>query len=113
MNKKRQSHVSFTMSHDCFYKQIPFYIVLKALVVTLTVFSAGSEQIYNVEMWTQVAHDLQFRHQRLGLAPPGGSCSAERERHETNILRPGPGCAVLPNGSKPLWQKPEPVWQPR
>lgn len=36
----------------------------------LTVFGAGSEQVDDVEVRTQVTHDLQLRHQSLSLAPP-------------------------------------------
>lgn len=36
----------------------------------LTVFGAGSEQVDNVEVRTQVTHDLQLRHQSLSLTPP-------------------------------------------
>lgn len=35
----------------------------------ITLFSAGSQQVDDVEVWTQVTHDLQLRHQSLSLAP--------------------------------------------
>lgn len=34
-------------------------------------FGAGSEQVNDVEVRSQVTHDLQLGHQGLSLTPPG------------------------------------------
>lgn len=42
---------------------------------SVTSFGAGSQQVDDVEMRSQVAHDLQLRHEGLLLAAPGSGCS--------------------------------------
>ena len=40
----------------------------------LTLLGASPQQVNDVQVRTQVAHDLQLRHQSLGLTPPGSGC---------------------------------------
>lgn len=57
----------------------------------LTMFGAGPEQVNNVEVRTQVTHDLQLWHQGLGLTPPGGGWmegeqNAERTTYKSRTI---------------------------
>lgn len=51
----------------------------------LTVFGAGSEQVDDVEVRTQVTHDLQLGHQSLSLAPPCCGWRGEMERNSQSV----------------------------
>lgn len=86
-----------------------------------TVLGAGSQQVDDVEMRTQVAHDLQLRHEGLSLAPPGCGCR-DRERvggegeggcvRTEGLNTPGSGhAASLPNCSMSHLLKRERGWQ--
>lgn len=57
----------------------------------LTVFGAGSEQVDDVEVRTQVTHDLQLGHQSLSLAPPCCGWRGEVERNSQSVNKTA-GC---------------------
>lgn len=57
----------------------------------LTVFGAGSEQVDDVEVRTQVTHDLQLGHQSLSLAPPCCGWRGEMERNSQSVNKTA-GC---------------------
>lgn len=92
------------------------------MYVMLTMFGTSTKQVHNVEVRTQVTHDLQLRHQGLSLAPPGcGWRESEKNREsercmkgrtgELSRLKPG-NIVSLPNCSKAHWLKIQPGWQP-
>lgn len=54
-------------------------------------FGAGSEQVDDVEVRTQVTHDLQLGHQSLSLAPPCCGWRGEMDRNSQSVNKTA-GC---------------------
>lgn len=74
-------------------------LYISKLCAVFTWLGACSQEVHNVEMWSKMSHDLQFRHQGLLLT---GACRGwKRRRHPwlSHIIKPTDQPCIQPSTS--------------